>query len=788
MKSSGRCSVVAAACHRWTPVKVDRNRLLDMKTRSISHNFSFNDSSSYFQQQNMKILFQRFFSQNFKSSSSSTLEEGFNESEYNCLKNIYESKASEEEFKRKEHLQPEPLRTYLLNTSLYPVEGYQIADLMEEALQQGNYQKTVDIFTSFANESSRNIRCYELVVDALIELKDFKLAEMICLKGASKFYLQRNNPIFIQLLRIYCVTDQVEKLDALYKQLTDSGFMDRFKQYAVLKSFADRSDLNSMERFFGKITNPSEQILQLMLTPYVNNDLGVEKVEEIFKKFSQPNTKIYNIVMDYFVNKGSYTKAEEIYRSIKEPDTHSHNIILKAYTQIQDTLKLARHVQQHPPDIYTYNTLLTKYAKLGDISTVENIFNMMKDRSFDTYNIMLMAYNKAGRNDKALEFYQTKIPSSIQDGYSYATLMKIIAEEYDAEAVQHIYQSIEKPNVIHKNILMNTLAKQGKMKEVEELFNSIQNPDEYSINSLLKAFINGKDFERAEICFKELKNPATSTCNIMLKEYKKRKMTDKIRTIFHSMQKPNNQTYTLILSALPPSEAMTLLKQIPNPNDLHIRAIMGNFANSGDVDMVIQIFEKLVNPQPESYAILLSALTKGLNKDNVAEMLPIIDHYYQQMPDKTYLAAVNCVLKGYAVAGDFATVENILSQMPEVSIISENCLLRAYKEADMYEKAYHFYMNEMKTVDSVSFVLLMACYYKSEQSRPSTLLVEELFAKIAEPNAIAYNSLMEYYCQDNTLSSYYKVLKLFKKIPDPDRTSLSLLKKANEAIAKLEAK
>ncbi|KAG2374707.1 hypothetical protein C9374_010451 [Naegleria lovaniensis] len=764
------------------PVKSYRNDIImNVKVlRLITHHFSLHYASCL---QQMKIPVQRLFSQNLKSSAIS--EEGFSETEYNCLRSMYESKTPEE-FKRSEHLEPEPLRTYLLNTSLYPLEGYQIAELMEEALRHQNYQQTVDIFTSTANEDSRNIRGYELVVDALMELKDYKLAEMICLKGASKFYTQRNNPIFAQLLRIYCVTNQPEKLDALYKQLADSGFMDSFQQYAVLKRFADRSDLKSMEVFFDKITKPSEQILQLMLTPYINNDVGVEKVEEIFNKFSQPNTKIYNIVMDYFVNKGSYTKAEEIYRSIKEPDTHSHNIILKAYTQTQDTLKLARHVQQHPPDNYTYNTLLTKYAKLGDISTVENIFKMMKERSFDTYNIMLMAYNKAGRNDKALEFYQTQIPTSIQDGYSYATLMKIIAEEHDAEAVQNVYQSIQNPNMVHKNILMNTLADQGKMKEVEEIFKTIQDPDEYSINSLLKAFINGKDFERAEMCFKELKNPTTSTCNIMLKEYKKRKMTDKIRTIFHSMPKPNNQTYTVILSALPPTEAMALLKQIPNPNDLHIRAIMGNFANSGDVDMVVQIFEKLVNPQPEAYAILLAALTKNLSKDNVAEMLPVIEHYYQQMPDKTYLAAVNCVLKGYAVAGDYETVENMIAKMPEVSIISENCLLRAYKEASMYDKAYNFYMNQMKMVDSVSFVLIMACYYKCHHTKPSVQLVEELFAKLSDPYTSAYNSLMEFYCRDNTLSSYNKVVKLFKNIPNPDRTSFSHLNKAKEAIAKHE--
>ncbi|EFC50187.1 PPR repeat domain-containing protein [Naegleria gruberi] len=725
-------------------------------------------------------------------------QEGFNQIEFDCLYHQYTNiSENTHEFQSIEHLESDKLKNYLFSTKLYAMQVKEITSQLEEAFNNRDYKKVVDLFTHYYGDfevKSREayqrriipLTQYSMAIDSLINLENYKGGELLCYKCLHDEGLTSNHTIFSKLLKIYILSEQQKKFDELVKQLMDNNNLSIYHFGIILQEYSSRSDIKNLERIYSKIKEPTDYHHSIMLSSFIKTDQGMDKVNYAFRKISKPTTYQYNLLLNYYISKGS-DKVEEIHSKIKEPDTYTQNIILKHYLNIGSTHKVISLLQHAKFDIVAYNTVMNSYAKKGDIKIVEDIYKMIQKPSHQSYNIILTAYQNAGLFEKVEEFYK-HIPLEIRNDYSFSNQMQRYKSEKERlDKVKTIYDTIPSPNVVHKNILMDALADNADQKQTEKVFNSIESPDKYSYQALLKAFLKNNDLERAENLLKEIQNPTPAMYNLILNTYKEMGKIEKMRSLLKSIKHPADSTLTICLSALPPNEALSLLQKMPKPNDIHIRALMNNFINTGDINMVVQIFEKLINPSQEAFAILLKALSKTI-KPNNSENLPVMEHYYQQMPDKRHTLANNSMLTALASVGDYERIRVIISEMSEPNIYSYNSLLRAYKMNGMYAQAHELF-NQMEQVDSVSFVLIVACYYLSShahQANMSSELIESYFNKITKPTSSAYNSLVEYYIKEDTKESIMKAIALHKKNPAPDQNSFVKLKQAKEALEKLE--
>ncbi|XP_042482639.1 pentatricopeptide repeat-containing protein At1g32415, mitochondrial [Macadamia integrifolia] len=130
---------------------------------------------------------------------------------------------------------------------------------------------------------------------------------------------------------------------------------------------------------------------------------------------------------------------------------------------------------QYKLDTILENSLISMYAKCGEIDTAHHIFSDMTSRDIVTWNTMIVGFSHHGLANKALKLFEVMqdsgtCPNSVTflgilSACSHAGMVDRGLEVFDSMSKEHSIQ----PGVEHYVSMIDLLGRAGKVEEAEEL-------------------------------------------------------------------------------------------------------------------------------------------------------------------------------------------------------------------------------------------------------------------------------------------------------------------------------
>ncbi|KAK1261495.1 Pentatricopeptide repeat-containing protein [Acorus gramineus] len=172
----------------------------------------------------------------------------------------------------------------------------------------------------------------------------------------------------------------------------------------------------------------------------------VEAAMALFTRMPERDAVSWNSVIDVHARAGEVAKARELFDRMPRRSAVSYNVVLALYVRVRDyraclglfeemlneaepneatlvsvltacansgSLERGRWVHSYirgeedriRPDVLLSTTLLTMYAKCGDMGSAREVFDRMADKSVVSWNSMIMGYGVHGEGERAVEVF-----------------------------------------------------------------------------------------------------------------------------------------------------------------------------------------------------------------------------------------------------------------------------------------------------------------------------------------------------------------------------------------------
>lgn len=234
----------------------------------------------------------------------------------------------------------------------------------------------------------------------------------------------------------------------------------------------------------------------------------------------QPNTILYNILLHALAKEKNPARVEQVLQSMLHgspgvsPDHISFSTLLSAYTKqetpealenaevlLEQMLELYQSgMESVKPNVVSFSTVMNGFATLGEAESAERLLRKLESLYHETgdldwepdiaaYNIVLLAWSKANRPDRASIMLQDIIERSIvkPNSHSFDAVLSGWAKAGCPEQAEaclnqmHEYYTMggheSPPTVVTYNIVLDAWAKSRRRDAWERAQNILQHMD-----------------------------------------------------------------------------------------------------------------------------------------------------------------------------------------------------------------------------------------------------------------------------------------------------------------------
>lgn len=160
-------------------------------------------------------------------------------------------------------------------------------------------------------------------------------------------------------------------------------------------------------------------------------------------------------------------------------------------------------------DSLTSNMLINFYAKCGPIDQARKVFDLMPERSVVSWNTILGAYTKNGRDQEALSLFvsmhrEGKTPFT---EFTVSSVLCACAAKCDVFECRQLHcfavKTAMDSNVFVGTALLDVYAKCGLLRDASRLFELMPERNDVTWSSMVAGFVQNQLYEEALMLFRE---------------------------------------------------------------------------------------------------------------------------------------------------------------------------------------------------------------------------------------------------------------------------------------------
>ncbi|OIW16426.1 hypothetical protein TanjilG_19142 [Lupinus angustifolius] len=148
-------------------------------------------------------------------------------------------------------------------------------------------------------------------------------------------------------------------------------------------------------------------------------------------------------------------------------------------------------------DKFVQSSLVSMYAKWGDMVVAREVFDRMRDRGLVAWNSLIDGYAKNGDLEVALKLFD-EMPS--RDSFTWTALVDGLSKCNKIDAAREMFDQMPSKNLVSWNAMINGYMKAGKVNLAQQMFQQMPMRNIVSWNSMVAGHeVNGQFFEALEL-------------------------------------------------------------------------------------------------------------------------------------------------------------------------------------------------------------------------------------------------------------------------------------------------
>eukprot|EP01018_Ginkgo_biloba_P019771 Gb_28393 [translate_table: standard] len=462
----------------------------------------------------------------------------------------------------------------------------------------------------------------------------------------------------------------------------------------------------------------------------------MEFARHVFDKIYKPNVFLWNVMIRGYAANGSCQEALALYYQMQltgiEPDKFTFPFVLKACASLK-ALQMGKEIHDHivrtglESDVFVGNSLVTMYARCGNIEIARQLFDRMSTKDVVSWNVMIVSYAQNGHANETLTLFNQMLAAGVTpDLITMASVLQACAHSGALQQGKLIHgYTIRREfelDVFWENSLIAMYVKCGSVDFARQLFDKMSKKDVVSWNSMLSGYAQ------------------TGYAHAAVK-------------LFHQMQlkcmKPNSVTVASVLPACANLGALQQGKSIHAciirsgfESDVFVRtALIDMYAKCACLESARQLFEKMSKRNVVSWNAMIAGYA---NNGHINEAMALFQEMQREDVKPNSVTVVN-VLQGCAHVGHWQHgqwIHNYIIQNELESDISvANSLVAMYARYGNVEIAHQLFI-KISQKNVISWNAMIAGYAQNGHANEALTLFNEMKLADVEPNMVSVVSVL----------------------------------------------
>ncbi|KAF5751031.1 Mitochondrial editing factor 9 isoform 1 [Tripterygium wilfordii] len=341
---------------------------------------------------------------------------------------------------------------------------------------------------------------------------------------------KRNVVSWNTMIMCYVKAGGIVSARELFDQMTERDIV---SWNTMISGYVRVSNMQEASTLFCKMPSPDTQSWNSMISGFTGIG-NLELARSYFERMPQKNVISWNSMIAGYEKNEEYKEAVKLFIQMQfegeKPDRHTLSSVLSVCSGMVD-LHLGKQIHQMVtkmvlPDVPINNSLITMYARCGEINEAQTIFNEMElPIEVITWNAMIGGYASHGFAAEALEVFKLMKRSYVQPTYvTFISVLSACAHAGLVEEGKLLFKSMVneygiQPRLEHYASLVDVIGRSGQLNEAMDLINNMPfEPDKAVWGALLGACRVHNNAELARVAAEALikLEPESSASYVLL--------------------------------------------------------------------------------------------------------------------------------------------------------------------------------------------------------------------------------------------------------------------------------
>ncbi|KNA23890.1 hypothetical protein SOVF_020950 isoform B [Spinacia oleracea] len=387
-------------------------------------------------------------------------------------------------------------------------------------------------------------------------------------------------------------------------------------------------------------------------------------------------------------------------------------------------------------NVFVGNALLDFYSKHGRVEEAEKLFHEMTEVDGVSCNIIISGHAKEGNYEKSLTLFQELQGTNFnRKNFPFSTMLSIAAYMLNLKMGKQIHSQCIVTSASSElqvgNALLDMYARCGRFEEANLVFQSLSHADAVPWTAMISALVQTGYHEKGldifiQMC-RENVNPDQATFSSILRASASLASLSLGRQVHSLVFTSGFVSNVFCGSALldmyakcgSMRDATKAFQEMPDRNIVSWNAMISAYAQNGDGDGTIALFEEMVStglrPDPISFLNVLTACSHcGLVDQGTKYFNSITELYHMEPRREHYVTMVDILCR----SGRFGQAEKMMAEMPFIpdeimlSSILNSC--RIHKNQELAKEVAEQLFN-MKVRDASAYVNMSNIYAAAGQ-------------------------------------------------------------------------
>ncbi|KAH7316232.1 hypothetical protein KP509_21G084300 [Ceratopteris richardii] len=382
-------------------------------------------------------------------------------------------------------------------------------------------------------------------------------------------------------------------------------------------------------------------------------------------------------------------------------------------------------------NVHLWNTLVSMYAKCGDLNKARQVFDEMLVRNAVSWNALIVGYLQQGDSEAALDCFEQMYYEGVPpDEVTYACILKVCGLMRDSIRGEKFHDEVKSQGLLDKHVMLgNTLidmyAKCGFLAKAHAVLNELHVRDVVSWSTMIAGYVDHGKGEQALSCFRQMQEDGCT---------------------------PNAITYTSLLKACGITHdvhmGLKLHDEVVNQGLLEKSRVLCNalidmYAKLGALSKAHETLFEVPFRDAVSWSFLIAGY---MQQGRFKEALSCFHQMRSEelFPDASTYA---CILKACGIIQDARTGKSIHDEILRRKLLEQNLMLGSavvdmYIKCDLLAEAQK-YLSELPVRDVVSWSVLISGYVQEGMGKEALKCFDKMQSEGIIPNAITYASVLK---------------------------------------------